>query len=124
MTFMTLKVICLLFCFCCSDLQMTDVELDARVTVLEENGGGNTLNGNNLNALMVVFLLHSFVIVSLKLVAEIPVHFVYVDKFSMQIYIPLIVKYELNNRIFRNRCLPYYIDILFKYPLSISCSFQ
>ena len=121
---MTLKVICLLFCFCCSDLQMTDVELDARVTVLEENGGGNTLNGNNLNALMVVFLLHSFVIVSLKLVAEIPVHFVYVDKFSMQIYIPLIVKYELNNRIFRNRCLPYYIDILFKYPLSISCSFQ
>ena len=28
-------------------LQMTDVELDARVTVLEENGGGNTDNGNN-----------------------------------------------------------------------------
>ena len=24
---------------------MTDVELDARVTVLEENGGGNTQNG-------------------------------------------------------------------------------
>ena len=28
-------------------LQMTDVELDARVTALEENGGGgNTQNGN------------------------------------------------------------------------------
>ena len=29
---------------------MTDVELDERVTVLEENdGGGNTQNGNKLN---------------------------------------------------------------------------
>ena len=27
-----------------SGLQMTDVELDARVTALEENGGGNTQN--------------------------------------------------------------------------------
>ena len=26
---------------------MTDVELDARVTALEENGGGHTLNGNS-----------------------------------------------------------------------------
>ena len=25
---------------------MTDVELDERVTALEENGGGNTQNGN------------------------------------------------------------------------------
>ena len=25
---------------------MTDVELDARVTALEENGGGNAQNGN------------------------------------------------------------------------------
>ena len=27
---------------------MTDVELDARVTALEENGGGNMQNGNKL----------------------------------------------------------------------------
>ena len=80
--------------FFVSGLQMTDVELDARVTALEENDGGNTLNGNNLNALLAVFLFHSLVIVSLNLVAEILVHFVYFDKFSMQIYIPLIVKYE------------------------------
>ena len=26
-------------------LQTTDVELDARITALEENGGGNTQNG-------------------------------------------------------------------------------
>ena len=26
---------------------MTDVELDARVTALEQNGGGSTLNGNS-----------------------------------------------------------------------------
>ena len=26
---------------------MTDVELDARVTALEENGGGNVQNGNS-----------------------------------------------------------------------------
>ena len=36
---------------------MTDVELDARVTALEENGGGNTLNGNNPKASFVAFLL-------------------------------------------------------------------
>ena len=29
-------------------LQMTDVELDARVTALEENGGGSAQNGNKL----------------------------------------------------------------------------
>ena len=29
-------------------LQMTDVELDERVTALEENGGGNIQNGNKL----------------------------------------------------------------------------
>ena len=40
---------------------MTDVELDARVTALEENGGGSTLNGNTPKALSVVFLLHSLV---------------------------------------------------------------
>ena len=28
---------------------MTDVELDARVTALEENGGGSNVNGNKLN---------------------------------------------------------------------------
>ena len=27
---------------------MTDVELDARVTALEENGGGTSQNGNTL----------------------------------------------------------------------------
>ena len=27
---------------------MTDVDLDARVTVLEENGGGSAQNGNKL----------------------------------------------------------------------------
>ena len=33
-------------CFSISGLQMTDVELDARVTALEENGGGgNSVNG-------------------------------------------------------------------------------
>ena len=31
---------CILFVFFLSGLQMTDVELDERVTVLEENGGG------------------------------------------------------------------------------------
>ena len=30
---------------------MTDVELDARVTALEENGGGSIQNGNNLSSL-------------------------------------------------------------------------
>ena len=30
-------------------LQMTDVELDARVTVLEENGGGVIQNGTRKN---------------------------------------------------------------------------
>ena len=30
-------------------LQMTDVELDARVTALEENGGGSAQNRNTLN---------------------------------------------------------------------------
>ena len=29
---------------------MTDVELDARVTALEESGGGNILNGNKSKA--------------------------------------------------------------------------
>ena len=29
-------------------LQMTDVELDARVTALEDNGGGNSLNGKDI----------------------------------------------------------------------------
>ena len=33
---------------------MTDVELDARVTALEENSGGNTLNGK---ASFMAFLL-------------------------------------------------------------------
>ena len=28
-------------------LQMTDVDLDARVTALEENGGGNSQNGKS-----------------------------------------------------------------------------
>ena len=28
---------------------MTDVELDERVTALEENGGGNTQNGKFMN---------------------------------------------------------------------------
>ena len=32
-----------------SGLQMTDVELDERVTALEENGGGSNGNGNKLN---------------------------------------------------------------------------
>ena len=33
-------------CFPLPGLQMTDVELDARVTALEENGGGgNAFNG-------------------------------------------------------------------------------
>ena len=31
-----------------SGLQMTDVELEARVGALEENGGGSTENGKNL----------------------------------------------------------------------------
>ena len=37
---------------------MTDVELDARVTALEENGGGSSQNGNELNEyiLFVCFL--------------------------------------------------------------------
>ena len=30
-------------------LQMADVELDARVTALEETGGGNSINGTLLN---------------------------------------------------------------------------
>ena len=29
------------------DLQMTDVDLDDRVTALEENSGGNSQNGNS-----------------------------------------------------------------------------
>ena len=33
-----------------SGLQMTDVELDARVTALKENGGGSSPNGNNHKA--------------------------------------------------------------------------
>ena len=39
-------------------LQMTDVELDARVTALEENGGGNTDNGNN--RILIFFRTGSF----------------------------------------------------------------
>ena len=30
---------------------MTDVELDARVTALEENDGGNSINGNKYDIL-------------------------------------------------------------------------
>ena len=36
--------------FMISGLQMTDVELDARVTALEENGGGGAQNGTCLSA--------------------------------------------------------------------------
>ena len=39
-----LEIKCLIFV--CQGSQMTDVELDERVTALEENGGGgNTANG-------------------------------------------------------------------------------
>ena len=34
---------------------MTDVELDERVTALEENGGGNTSNGN-VHGILQIFL--------------------------------------------------------------------
>ena len=51
------KVFFYVICVFPSGLQMTDVELDARVTALEENGGGSTLNGNNPKASFVAFLL-------------------------------------------------------------------
>ena len=44
-----------------SGLQITDVELDARVTALEENGGGNTDNGNN--KILIFFRSSKFLIV-------------------------------------------------------------
>ena len=33
---------------------MTDVELDERVTALEENGGGSNMNGKKLNELILL----------------------------------------------------------------------
>ena len=41
---------------------MTDVELDARVTALEENGGGGSQNG--------IFLSEFVIISSLKIIDE------------------------------------------------------
>ena len=39
---------------------MTDVELDARVTALEENGGGGAQNRNLLNSDILRFLYEMF----------------------------------------------------------------
>ena len=45
-------------CIYISGLQMTDVELDARVTALEESGGGG--NGNGQNGKLILEFSHNY----------------------------------------------------------------